>query len=364
MHRSTARIFVGLLAIAVLGAPIEAQARSARDHVVARPRAATRALHVGALGVAPVRGTTAGGATAGGTTAGGTTAGARAGTKSPSQVLEYHGGPVMHSSTTYTIYWEPITCGVAPCYVDPVYNAGIDTYFADAAQDSGTNGNVYSTLNQYYDLKHGLRRHVEYAQTFGGTYVDTTPFPSNSCTGFHYGTSGVCLSDKQVRKEVESVITSQGWTGGRSRAFFLMLPKEVDTCYGSSSCAFTQFCAYHSAFSLPSGKPAIYANIPYAGTALRACASGKTAPNNEDLDATLNAASHEHREMTNDPFGTAWWDDQSANEGSDECAYKFGPDLGLGGPNNGSFNQFINGHVYLLQMEWSNKSIDCKQRGA
>jgi len=339
---------MGLVAIVVLAAPLAAQAGTARGRIAARPRIAARALHVGALGVIPVHGAAAN---------------VRGGTKSPSQVLEYHYGPVMHTSTTYTIYWEPTTCGPAPCYVDPGYNAGINTYFTDSALDSGTNTNVYSTLNQYYDVKHGSRTHVQYAQTFGGAYVDTTPFPSNGCTPV-YGSSGICISDHQARNEVKSVMTRMSWTGGKSHAFFLMIPKEVDTCYNASSCAFTQFCAYHSAFSLPSGTPVIYANIPYAGTALNNCDSGKIPPNEPDLDATLNSASHEHREMTNDPLGNAWWDDRSGYEGSDQCAYRFGPDLGIGGPNSGSYNQVINGHQYLLQKEWSNKSVNCKQRGA
>jgi hypothetical protein len=135
----------------------------------------------------------------------------------------------------------------------------------------------------------------------------------------------------------------------------------VDTCYNSSSCAFIQFCAYHSAFSDASGTPVIYANIPYVGTRLDVCDSGKPPPNEENLDATLNALSHEHREMTNDPFGNAWWDDQSFKEGSDQCAYQFG-NLQVG--TTGKYNQVINGHEYLVQMEWSNKSVGCKQRGA
>ena len=348
MHRSTARVFGGLVAVVVLAAPLAVQAGTSRTHATASPRSSARALRVGALGAIPVRG-----------------AATSAPIKTESAInkkLEYHGGPVMHSSTTYTIYWEPTTCGPAPCYVDPGYNTGINTYFTDSELDSGATTNVYSTLNQYYDIKHGLKTHVQYTQTFGDTYVDTTPFPSNGCAHV-YGSSGICISDHQLRNEIKSVMTLKGWTGGRSHAFFLMLPKEVDTCYNSSSCAFRDFCAYHSAFSLSSGTPVIYANIPYAGTALDRCASLRTPPNEADLDATLNAASHEHREMTNDPFGTGWWDDQSGYEGSDQCAYKFGPDLGIGGPNSGSYNQVINGHDYLLQMEWSNKSLTCKQRG-
>ncbi|MEA2556681.1 MAG: hypothetical protein QOG88_219 [Actinomycetota bacterium] len=349
MHRSTARSFVGLLAVVVLASPLAAQAGSARDQAAARPGAASR-LRVGALGVLPVRGASA-------------TAPTNAAETAQQKILEYHHGPVMHSSTTYAIYWQPTDCGSDPCTVASGYNNGINTYFGDAATDSGLTSNVYSTLNQYYDIKNGNRNHVQYLQTFGGSYVDTRPFPSNGCPQV-YGSSGVCLSDSQIRKEVKVAMTAQGWTGGKSAAFFVMLPKEVDTCYAAGACAFIQFCAYHSNFSNASGAPVIYANIPYVGTRLNVCDSGKRPPNEKNLDATLNALSHEHREMTNDPFGNGWWDDQSGYEGSDQCAYKFGPDLGIGGPNTGSYNQLINGNEYLVQMEWSNKSVGCKQRGA
>ena len=342
----------GRAAIAMLGATVALVAFAAP--IAARagptprePRVAGDTLHVGALGLMPVHGTRT----------------RPAAGRVSADALTYHGGPVMHSSTTYTIYWEPSTCGIAPCTVVPGYNTGVDTYFADAAAGSGTVTNVYSTLDQYYSVKRGIREHIQYAQTFGASYLDTTPFPAtNGCPGFRYGTSGVCLSDKQVRDEIAAVMTSQSWPGGKSRALFLMLPSEVDTCFSANICAFTQFCAYHSAFTSPSGRPIIYADIPYAGITA-ACSSGKVPPNGGELDATLNAASHEHREMTNDPFGNGWWNDLSGQEGSDRCAYRFGPDLGNGGPNDGAYNQVINGHDYLVQMEWSNRSAACLQRG-
>jgi hypothetical protein len=340
-----------LVAIAVLAAPLAADAGPVRGHTAATTHRRSHALHVGQLGAVPVHSASA-------------TAPINAETAA-NKKLEYHGGPVMLSSHTYTIFWEPTTCGGSPCSVAPGYNAGINTYFTDAAADSGGTENVYSTLNQYYEIKHGNKKHVQYAQTFADTTVDTTPFPASGCDSFHFGSSGVCLNDRQIRTEIKNVIIAKGWNGTKSNAFFLLLPSEVDTCFSSTSteCAFTEFCAYHSAFALPDGSPAIYANVPYGGTNLQGCASGKTPPNEANLDATLNAMSHEHREMTNDPFGNGWWDNQSGFEGSDQCAYKFGPTQSPGGPNNGDYNQVINSDFYLVQMEWSNRSLKCVQRG-
>lgn len=351
MHRSLVRRLTGLLLFALVAAPVAARAMTPAARSLVAHQQKTPARGVGPLGLIPVRGT------ASQTRTRATDASAL------SNKLEYHGGPVMRTSTTYVIYWQPTTCGIAPCSVAAGYNDGIDAYFTDSAADSGINTNVYSTLNQYYMIKRQQKTHVRYDQTFGGSFVDTTAFPSNGCNPV-YGSSGVCISDGQVRKEIQQVMSDMGWTGGKRHAFFLALPNQVDTCYGSRACAFTEFCAYHSAFLSTDGKPVIYANTPYAGTNLAGCSAGTKTPNGDDLDATLNSASHEHREMTNDPFGNAWWDDQSRNEGSDLCAYRFGPTQRHGGPNDGHYNQVINGNDYLLQTEWSNRSLACKQSGS
>jgi hypothetical protein len=119
-----------------------------------------------------------------------------------------------------------------------------------------------------------------------------------------------------------------------------------------SSCAFSSYCAYHSSFS-EGGKTWIYADQPYAATVTSACdagyhPNGATSP---DADATINVASHEHREAINDPFGNAWYDHRGY-EGSDKCAWNFGAV-------NGQSNQVINGGSYILQQEWSNSPSGC-----
>jgi hypothetical protein len=264
--------------------------------------------------------------------------------------LVYHGGPVMRSSRTYAIYWLPPGASMGPGY-----QSTIDRYFADAAADSGSSTNVYSTLTQYFDTT----GKIAYKQTFGGSTVDSRAFPSSGCP--LYGGLKRCLTDAQVRAEVRRVAKAKGWKPGFPNAFFLFLPKATGTCFDAAGrdCAFTDFCAYHGYAGRPSN-PTIYANQPYADEVPPACASGER-PNGSDADSTLNAASHEHREMTNDPLLNAWFD-RRGFEGSDKCAYNFGPALGTA-PNGERYNQRINGHRYYLQQEWSNASSGCVQRG-
>jgi hypothetical protein len=256
----------------------------------------------------------------------------------------------MHRSTTYAIYWVP--AGYA---MSAGYRAGINRYFADAAADSGARTNVYSTLTQYYDGSGS----IAYRQTFGGAIIDTRSFPSSGCP--LYRGLRTCLTDAQVAAEVRRVAQANAWRAGLSRAFFLFLPKATGTCFDPAGrdCAFADFCAYHG-FIGSRSNPRIYANQPYADVAPASCASGER-PNGTDADDTVNAASHEHREMTNDPLLNAWFD-QRGFEGSDKCAYDFGSPLGFA-PNGERYNQVINGHLYYLQREWSNASRGCVQRG-
>jgi hypothetical protein len=134
--------------------------------------------------------------------------------------------------------------------------------------------------------------------------------------------------------------------------------KGIGSCIDgtNASCSFANFCAYHS--NIGSGSSEIlYANMPYADTSPSTCDSGQH-PNNDDADATLNVASHEHNEAITDPLGSAWYD-SAGNENGDKCAWNFG--TALGSTTSGAYNQVINGHDYYLQQEWSNASSSCVQ---
>jgi len=214
--------------------------------------------------------------------------------------------------------------------------------------------NVYSTETQYYDTTGP----IAYSQTFGGSTTTTDSFPASGCP--RYSGYPVCLTDAQILRQIQRVIAAKGWTAGPTRAFFLFLPKNVGTCTDGSGrvCAFTWFCAYHS-FAGSGATEVLYANMPYADTVPSACGTGQR-PNGTDADDTINIASHEHREMINDPLGNAWYD-AAGYEGSDKCAWIFGPSLGS--TPTGQYNQVIHSHFYYLQEEWTNAHATCVQRG-
>ena len=254
--------------------------------------------------------------------------------------LVYHGGKILTTNRTVTIFWLPAGSTAAPGYATT-----INQYFTDVAAASGQTDNVYGVETQYTD---STGAHIQYASTPGSTYTDSSPYPASGCSDTVAVTT-VCLSDGQIKAEVQKVI---GSAADASTTYFVFTAKNVGSCYASGSCAFSSYCAYHSNVSV-NGITVQYANQPYTETVPSACDAGYY-PNGRDTeaDATINVASHEHRESINDPLGTAWYD-RRGYEGSDKCAWNFGALTGS------DYNQTINHHNYALQQEWSNARSGC-----
>lgn len=211
--------------------------------------------------------------------------------------LAYHKGPVEHTNKVYAIYWVP-----SGYTVSANYQSLINGFYTNVAADSGNTSNVYFSDTQYYDNTNG---NVLYSSSFGGSYLDTDALPASGCTDSY---TSVCVTDAQVLSEINHVITLNalnGWTANSSTEFFMFTAKGIGSCYGSS-CSFSQFCAYHS-WSGSGTSALLYANMPYADTVPAACDSGQH-PNNDDADATINVASHEHNEAITDWAGNAWYD--------------------------------------------------------
>jgi hypothetical protein len=268
--------------------------------------------------------------------------------------LSYHGGLVMKKkNVAYAIYWQPSNLqNGSPSHVSGTYHSLIERFFADFG---GTGLNKVAT--QYYQIKHATQSFIRAHASLGGTWTDTSAFPASGCTDI--ATPGNCLTDKQIQKEVKKAMTANGWTGGTSHQFFVFTSSGEGSCFDAAgtSCAFTEYCAYHGYFKDSAlGGKVIYANQPYAGTYLNACSNGGTSPNGDwDADATINVMSHEQREATNDPFLDAWWNSSTGYEGSDQCAWNFGS-INLHG---NTANVKFNGHFYLVQQEWSNSGSHC-----
>ena len=262
--------------------------------------------------------------------------------------LTWHGGPVMHTNSTYTIFWAPSGFTYPAGYVNLV-----NQYFTDVGHDSGGDQNVYGILNQYSDGS----GHITYNSTFAGTVNDTHTYPASGCSD-GFGTTK-CLTDAQLQTEIQSVVTAQGWPHNGTAEYFLITPQNVGSCFDSSStqCSYSLYCAYHSSFSV-SGGEILYANQPFAHVS--GCSTGQS-PNANAADDVINVISHEHNETISDPNGNAWFDAAGFEDG-DKCAWDFGTPLG--GSAGSEFNEVINGNHYFLQREYDNSTHSCLQRPA
>ena len=299
--------------------------------------------------------------------------------------LYYNGGPVMTTSTVYTIFWQP-----AGYQLPSGYAANMNQYFKDLQATNGKNTNTYDNATQYYQESGSTKQYVQEHTTFAGSTVDTDALPpldpvncpdtpvaaDNGGTNPPSTTAG-CVTDQQVQQEISAVVKAKGWPVSNTTEFFMFTAPNIGTCFpatveeaGTSVtaplCSFSYFCAYHSAYfdsTVNANSQIIYSNMPYAaqtaGNPLT-CDVGSY-PNGNPSDPEINVTSHEHNESITDPFGTGWWDSNSNDAGAgyengDMCAWDFG---NVYGPDGAQYSQTINGHHYLMQTEWDNTTEGC-----
>lgn len=264
-------------------------------------------------------------------------------TASPASTgVQNHGGPTMHTTITFAIFWLPSSDHYEQ------FTHGNDSRFESLIiqflQDVGGNS-YYNILNQYPDSINGTP--ID-SSVFGGSYIDTTSYPAS-------GTTSHPLSDVDIQVEVARALDANGWTQGSDKVFLVFTGFGINSCLNFSFCTFTNpgYCAYHSFFTINS-QPVIYGNMPDFGGVGGRCTPREPSPNNDFYaDPEINLVSHELFEGVSDPQLNAWYDDVSGNEIGDLCAWQFGS-VGSDGT-----NVILNGHSYLVQQEWSNYSNGC-----
>ncbi len=209
--------------------------------------------------------------------------------------LQYHAGPVIHASDSYAIYWDPLE----------LYNSQwmrlIDGYFRNVGEGSGEPGNVFGLNAQYGETGFGTgpaasekakEAHAADQSTFRGAYTDTGSYPSSGCTE---PAEIACLTDQQIRTELQKVIKSGALPGasgtvpgGKSTpVYYILTPPGVTVCTDASSAstcsnssaleaetqeikkgevthpAETGICGYHSAINPHGASPIVYAVQPW-----------------------------------------------------------------------------------------------------
>lgn len=253
--------------------------------------------------------------------------------------MAYYGGPTMHQTTTYAIYWLPSgdhfegLLGIQGLLGSDASYESLTSRFLN---DIG--GSTYlNIVSQYYDHQNGS---ILPESPFGGSYIDTNSYPSSTPTG------------QDIANQVLQAMSAMGWTGGLTHAFVIFTAAGV-----SPTGATTEYCAYHDFTTSGSGQPVVYAYIPdlysFTGTLNCGVIAHLISPNSDPwADMAINLISHELFESITDPMLNAWGTDES--EIGDLCAWQFGPSI-----NNIGADVQLNGNYYLVQEEWSNYNGAC-----
>jgi hypothetical protein len=229
--------------------------------------------------------------------------------------LTYHGGEVELTNRSFAIFWEP--AGHAS---SPTYKPLVQRWFQDVGGSA-----LFDTTTEYYQGSGSAQQYVRNVSSFGGSYVDATPFPAGGIT------------DADVQAAVRRAVTANGWPVGIGNEFFVYS--------GPGGEIVSSYCAYHGSFTL-NGQTALYADEPYGGQ------SGCTVPSSPNgdpaADSVINTTSHEQWETITDPVNA--WYALDGDEGSDQCNFLFGP------TDAGGADVRINGHGYIVQQEWRNSA--------
>jgi hypothetical protein len=318
----------------------------------------------------------------------------RRGSASATGEVTYHGGPVVHSSDPFLVYWVPPGDSI-PAASEAV----LERYLTDASADSGEADNVFGVARQYYD-RSGF---ADYRQTFDPSrqvIVDPQPYPARDVThcAAPVAPDLTCITDGQLQAELKRLVEATGLpTAGTpselsagASVFFVILPSDVNICVDDGLiCADSGMCAYHGDVSLRHTDTVLYAAIPvqasfsYEGLGWpKICQTDGTPavqePNGDIADVLVGLLSHEYSETITDPISpTGWYSPDTGNEVGDNCQWagRFAP-LSLSNPNAYTpvlggdpsagtlFDQTIDGEHFYTQSEWSNGDGTCELKSS
>jgi hypothetical protein len=153
---------------------------------------------------------------------------------SPENFANESGNPIVAASKIYAIYWDPTD------HYHGDWQHLINGFLHNMGAASGTLGTVFAVDGQYTDK---ANQHALYKATFQGAYTDTNSYPGSECKdprpleapdligpevkGTH---TEICLTDQQIRKELETFIAQHSLPRGMETIFYLLTPPAVTVC--------------------------------------------------------------------------------------------------------------------------------------
>ena len=255
--------------------------------------------------------------------------------------LSSHGGPIQRTPAIYISWWGPEW---SAGFTTGGYTSGqAQTYNQDFFGHVGGSG-WNNVVTQYcQNVPSGTQN---CASVSGAQYITN---PSGQLHGAWNDTTAVPASPTQtdLANAAKRLSTHFGYSATATYTVF--------TPHGKSMSGFgTQWCAWHSSTSSPSGTLA-YAYIPYQPDAGASCGVNfinPTDPNdtygNGWFDGFSVVAGHEYSEAETDPFPNSGWLDRQGAENADKCAWS-----------SQSGNITLGSHHYAVQPTWSNATTRC-----
>lgn len=142
------------------------------------------------------------------------------------------GNPVVHSNSTYTVFWDPTNSYHGD------WQHLINEFLQHVGSSSGELANVFAVDEQYTDRSNAP---LSNRSVFKGAYTDTNAYPSSVCTdphpfkkvdqlkinGVH---TPVCLTDKQIREQLQTFIAQHKLQTGMGTIYYLLTPPGVAVC--------------------------------------------------------------------------------------------------------------------------------------
>jgi hypothetical protein len=234
--------------------------------------------------------------------------GVRAAARVRSPNMTYHGGKIMPTAVTETIFW-----GTSWATYTGDKITGMDTWYLGFG-----NSNYAKTSDEYT----GTNGQVGAATSHLGHIIDTSKASGGNTTA-------------PILAEVCKVITSPDPSGNGYYAVYTDLPR------GNAG-----FCAWHSAGTC-AGKAVQFAFFWKLDGDPGCDPADTSGLHSQGLAAIANVSGHELSEARSDPANPGAWFDSAGEENGDKCAWTFNVPL-VG---------FSNGSQWKIQGEWSNAAF-------
>lgn len=257
-------------------------------------------------------------------------------TKSNTNPIRYHGGPVMTGLNKVVLIWYgnwTQTSGTNTATGQQLIRDAVHGLAADAATSSATDySGITTTANA---VKSYFAPYTQSPSGSVGQVSSPNIYECTQPTAAAYG--GTQLSDATVLALVQAAAQSDcsmsapsgaPWylsgTGGApdANAIYLVLSSSD---IAETSGFLSKYCGWHSYSTMAGLVPVKYGFIGNPSASITSCTYQPTVSpnNNPGVDAMVSVIAHELEETVSDPQLNAWYNSRGSENG-DMCAWTFG----------------------------------------